>query len=91
MTAPLFISEPVAGSVSTVAKGTVPAAGLPVSTISQASPSYNKPAEISLVPSMTDPPPTANKIDFLLFTQAIALRRVSIEGLGSIPQNSTVL
>ena len=36
-------------------------AGRPASTKSHASPSYNKPAEINFVPSITEPPPTANR------------------------------
>ena len=48
------------------------------------------PAAMSLVPSSTEPPPTeSRKSTFSVLPRAMALRRVSILGLGSMPQNST--
>lgn len=48
------------------------------------------PAAMSLVPSSTEPPPTeSRKSTFSALPWAMALRRVSILGLGSMPQNST--
>ena len=48
------------------------------------------PAAMSLVPFFTDPPPTeSRKSTFSALPWAMALRRVSILGLGSMPQNST--
>ena len=46
---------------------------------------------MSFVPSMTEPPPTASrKSTSRSLPSAIASRSVSIDGLGSMPQNSTV-
>ena len=44
-----------------VIDGTVSVTGRPAVTKSQASPSYNNPAEINFVPSITEPPPTASR------------------------------
>ena len=61
-TEPLFISEPVAGRVSTVPKGSACSITLPpLVAISQGSPSKRAAAATNLVPSMTEPPPTASR------------------------------
>ena len=89
ITAPLFISEPVAGRVITLAKGSVPFSRLGFKTSSQASASITAAAAISLVPSSTLPPPTARMNSIFSFLQiSTALRRVSTFGFGSMPQNS---
>ena len=63
MTPPLFISEPVAGSVSTVPKGSAwVMLRPPFSMMCQASsPSNSAAAAINLTASITEPPPTASK------------------------------
>ena len=62
ITEPEFISEPVAGKVSTEAKGSpFPSSVLiPFCKMSQGSPSYLAAAERNFTPSITEPPPTAS-------------------------------
>ena len=61
-TEPLFISEPVAGSVSTEPKGKACVMLLPrFSRMAQGSPANSAAAATNLVPSMTEPPPTASR------------------------------
>ena len=62
ITAPLFISEPVAGRVSTEPNGTVAPTLRPRSSSScQGSPWKGIAAATNLVPSTTEPPPTASR------------------------------
>ena len=62
ITAPEFISDPVAGKVSTVPKGRPFSVLMFFDRMSQGvSPSYNAAADKNLAPSITEPPPTANK------------------------------
>ena len=53
------------------------------------SPSKNAAAERNLVPSITEPPPTASrKSMFLDFITAKASIRIAYSGFGGIPPNS---
>ncbi len=93
MTAPLFISEPVAGRVRTVPKGRAAFTGALRVTRSQgSSPAKGTAAAMNLVPSMTEPPPTA-RMNSALVSRATwtAFIRVSKLGFGSMPPNSVTL
>ena len=56
-----FISEPVAGRVSTVPRGTVALTLAREARMSQGSPRKGMAAAMNFVPSMTEPPPTARR------------------------------
>ena len=65
-TPPVLDSEPVAGSVNTQPMGRACLIGCPLATKSQgSSPSNKAAAAMNLVPSTTEPPPTANKKSIL--------------------------
>ena len=62
ITAPEFISDPVAGKVSTTPNGIPFSVRILLLKISQGEfPVYNAADDKNFVPSITDPPPTANK------------------------------
>ena len=61
ITANVFISEPVAGSVSTAPSGSAPEIGAPLATMSHGSPANGAAAAMNFVPSSTEPPPTASR------------------------------
>ncbi len=63
MTPPLFISEPVAGSVSTAPKGSAAVTLRPCfSRMAQGSPASNlTAAAMNFTASITEPPPTASR------------------------------
>ncbi len=84
-----FISEPVAGRVRMAPRGIALVTGACFARISQGSPSKLAAAAINLVPSRTEPPPTAKRKSTLAVrTSSTALSKVSRVGLGSIPPNS---
>ena len=89
-TAPLFISEPVAGKVNTVPKGNAFVVRIPFARMSQgSSPSKSAAEARNFVPSITEPPPTASKKSiFSAFIMANARSKVLYCGLGSMPPNS---
>ena len=81
ITPPLFISEPVAGRVTTVPSGTAPATGTGLkpcwSRSSQLSP-WLAARATNLVPSMTEPPPTASRKS-ICSSRTTLTARISVE------------
>ena len=93
ITAPPFISEPVAGRVKTVPSGiAVWTLAPPSCKMSHGSlPTQQAAAAMNLLPSITEPPPTASrKSIFSRLTNSTAGIKVSYRGLGSMPENSNV-
>ena len=92
-TEPEFISLPVAGKVKMVPKGITVDKSLINNFFCKMSiglPSNFAAADINLVPSITEPPPTARiKSIFCSLTTATAFIKVSKCGFASIPPNST--
>jgi hypothetical protein len=77
MTLPLFISEPVAGSVSTLPNGTVSRTGACLARMSHGSPSKFIAAAMNFIPSITEPPPTASRKS-MFFSRASATACISV-------------
>ncbi len=89
-TAPQLLSDPVAGRVSTTPRGTAPRIfAAPVTSPQGSSPSWRRAAARNLLPSITEPPPTARmKSDPAARATSAARIIVSKLGLGSMPPNS---
>jgi hypothetical protein len=79
MTLPLFISEPVAGSVNTLPNGIASRTSACFSRMSHGSPPNFSAAAINFVPSMTEPPPTASRKS-MFFSRAIATACIKVVG-----------
>ena len=93
ITAPEFISEPVAGKVSTVPNGIPFCVGILFCKIAQgSSPLYKAADERNLVPSITEPPPTASKkVIFFAFITCNAFSSTANSGLAGMPPNSSIV
>ena len=93
ITAPEFISEPVAGSVSTVPKGIPFCIAIFLAKISHRFfPLKRAAADKNLVPSITEPPPTANKkVIFSFLITCKASIKTAYSGFAGIPPNSIIL